>query len=67
MKKLGKFPRKVKGWIVSDVDFDDEQIFDTEHEAELSVDITISEVERWQCVDCNEVWEERDEAYSCCE
>jgi hypothetical protein len=64
---MGKSPRKRKGFIVSDVDFDYEEIFDTEQDAEDSIDINIEEIERWGCVDRFEVHEEKEDAYHCCE
>jgi hypothetical protein len=64
---MGKFPRKKKGFIVSDVDYDNDEVFETELEAEESVTVDVQEVERWECVDCGEAYEDKDEAYHCCE
>lgn len=63
---MGHFPRKVKKWIVGNVEYDDTEEFDDEFDAEHSVEIYTEEVERWQCVDCDEVYEDKGEAYNCC-
>ena len=63
---MGKFPRKKTGYIIEDTgEIDEEQLFDTEQEARDS--ITVTQVERWQCVECEELYEDRDDAYHCCE
>jgi len=64
---MGKFPKKVVGFIVSDVNFDDESKYDTEQDAIDSVDIEIEEFDRWQCIECDEIHDEREDAYSCCD
>jgi hypothetical protein len=68
---MGKFPRKVKGYkIVETGDYlDEDELFDTEEEAKDALDsaYTIEETEMWQCVECDEKHEDRDDAYHCCE
>jgi hypothetical protein len=63
---MGKFPRKIKGFrIINASDIDETEIFETEEDARDSVEI--DEGEMWECVDCGERYEDRDEAYHCCE
>lgn len=62
---MGKFPKKVEGWKVNSMDIDDDEVFDTEQEAKDSVEV--EEVVRWECVDCGDKHEDRDDAYHCCE
>ena len=67
---MGKFPRKVKGWkIVEQESIDEDEIYESEMEAEQFVSdaYSIEEVEMWECVDCGEKYEDKDEAYHCCE
>ncbi|MCJ7767380.1 hypothetical protein MUP79_03195 [Candidatus Bathyarchaeota archaeon] len=65
---MGKFPRKKVGFVVRNVDYDDDEMFDDEDRArDEGVEIDIEEVVRWECVDCGEVYEDKDDAYHCCE
>jgi hypothetical protein len=61
---MGKFPRKVKGFKINSIMIDEDELFDSEEEARDSIDI--EEVERWQCVTCDEIHEDKDDAYNCC-
>lgn len=70
---MGKFPRKVMRFFCSHKDCEewtnDCQGFETmeeleEHQAEHT--ISYEELERWQCVTCDELHEYKDDAYNCC-
>jgi len=61
---MGKFPRKIKGFIIISEEIDDEEIFDSEENARDSIEV--EEVERWECTQCGERHEDKEEAYNCC-
>lgn len=61
---MGKFPRKVKRFICPDCQED----HDSEQAAEDCCPRDgIEPEDMWQCVDCDEVYMDREDAYSCCE
>ena len=61
---MGKFPRKVEGYRINTNNIDEEELFDEEQDARESIEV--EKCVMWECVDCLERYEDRDEAYGCC-
>lgn len=71
---MGKFPRKHMRFFCDHDDCGDDtndgkgyETLDelTEHQ-EADHSISYTELERWECVECGQMYEDRDDAYNCC-
>jgi len=60
--KMGKFPRKVTGYLCPEC----EEFYEDEDEAEECCPREVEKTERWQCVTCDDIYEDKDDAYNCC-
>lgn len=64
---MGKFPRRVDGFKINVDNLDEDTVYESQEDAKEAIDSCVEETTQWQCSTCDEMHDDKEDAYHCCD
>jgi len=64
---MGRFPRRVDGFKLNFDDIDEDAVYESLEDAKEAIESAIEDTTKWQCLTCDEMHDDKEDAFHCCD